>query len=582
MKKSSFFLLFLLSLSLSVFPKLPFIELYSSRFKEKNYCQIKCGKKGGRVVFPITSDPKSFNPIVAQEASTTQITSLIFEGLTRTDPKTLEVLPNLAERWETKDGKEWIFYLRDNIYWNDGEKFTAQDVVFTFNDLIYNPDIPNSARDIFTIKGEKIVVEKIDDYTLKFRLPFKFSPFLRALSQEILPYHKYASLVKEKKFTFSMGLDVKPKDIVGTGPYRIKKYLPGERIVLERNPFYWKKDSCGNQLPYLEEIVFLVLPNLDTALLKFLEQELDYYLLRPQDLAILGPYQEKNDFAIYNTGPSFGSNFLVLNQNPEINPYTKKPFVRPYKLKWFKNKKFRKAISYAIDRERIIDLVMNGLAIAQYSPLTPANNFFYTSEVKKYPYNPQKAKELLKEIGFKDSDGDGVLEDEDNHKLEVTFFTNADNTQRVQIASLIKKDLEKIGMEINFIPLDFTNLVNKLTATYDWEMILIGLTGGIEPYFGKNVWSYKGNLHMWNPTKRALDDYEKEIEEIFEKAGQTLEEEKRKKLFYRWQKIVSEELPLIYTVIPYSLYAIKNKFENLCPTVYGGAFSEIEYIYLKE
>jgi peptide/nickel transport system substrate-binding protein len=272
----------------------------------------------------------------------------------------------------------------------------------------------------------------------------------------------------------------------------------------------------------------------------------------------------------------------VLNQNPEINPYTKKPFVRPYKLKWFKNKKFRKAISYAIDRERIIDLVMNGLAIAQYSPLTPANNFFYTSEVKKYPYNPQKAKELLKEIGFKDSDGDGVLEDEDNHKLEITFFTNADNTQRVQIASLIKKDLEKIGMGINFIPLDFTNLVNKLTATYDWEMILIGLTGGIEPYFGKNVWSYKGNLHMWNPTKKVLDDYEKEIEEIFEEAGQTLEEEKRKELFYRWQKIVSEELPLIYTVIPYSLYAIKNKFENLCPTVYGGAFSEIEYIYLKE
>jgi peptide/nickel transport system substrate-binding protein len=578
MRNNNFFILLILTFILTI-PSLFAVTPFKEPYRDYN---IICGKRGGRLIIPVTSDPKSFNPIVAQETSTTQITSLIFEGLTRTDPRTLEVLPNLAQRWETVDGKEWVFYLRRDVYWNDGEKFTAADVVFTFNSLIYNPEIPTSSRDIFTIEGEKIIVEEIDDYTVRFKLPFTFAPFLRALSQDILPFHKYASVVKEKRFTFSMGLDSTEKDIVGTGPFRLKKYLPGERVVLERNPFYWKKDKCGNSLPYLKGIVFIILPNLDTALLKFLEKEIDYYPLRPRDISLLGPLQRRDNFSIYNSGPSFGSSFLVLNQNPLTNPNTGKPFVPTFKLNWFRNKEFRRAIAYAINRERIIDIVMNGLGVIQHSPLSPANIFFYTKDTKKYNYNPSKAKEILNRLGFKDKNGDGVLEDADGRNLEITLFTNANNTQRVQIATLIKKDLEDIGIKINFLALDFNNLVNKLSATFDWEMILIGLTGGIEPYFGKNVWSYKGNLHMWNPTKQPLYEYEEEIERIFNESVKTLDKNKRKGFFSRWQRIVSEELPLIYTVIPYSLYAVRDKFGNLYPTSYGGAFSEIEYIYIKE
>jgi len=544
--------------------------------------KFECGRRGGKLVLAATSDPKSFNPIVAQETSTTQITSLIFEGLTRTHPLSLEVLPNLAESWQTFDGKEWIFYLKEGARWNDGKELSADDVVFTFNELIYNEDIPTGSKDIFTIEGEKIKVEKIDDHTVKFILPFEFAPFLRALSQDILPAHKYRTLVKNKRFTFGMGLDSAPGDIVGTGPFRLKKYFPGERVVLERNPFYWKKDDCRTRLPYLEEIVFIILPNLDTALLKFLEKELDYYSLRPQDLSILGPRQESDFFTVYNAGPSFQSEFIAFNLNPLANPRNNKPFVSPIKREWFINRDFRKAISYAINRQKIIEVVMHGLGIPQHSSLSPANTFFYTSQVTHYEYNPKKAKNLLSNLGFLDRNKDGLLEDKEGNRLELNFFTNADNTQRVIIGTLIKKDLEAIGVKVHFLPLDFNNLVSKLTATFDWEMVLIGLTGGIEPYFGKNVWSYKGNLHMWNPSGRELFSFEKEIEDIFNMSAKTLDEEKRKELFARWQKIVSQELPLIYTIIPYSLYAVRDKFGNLFPTVYGGAFSEIEHIYLKD
>ncbi|MBP7088218.1 MAG: ABC transporter substrate-binding protein [Candidatus Omnitrophica bacterium] len=565
----------LLSLSAIALAEGLFKELYTDY-------KIECGKSGQRLILSTVSDPKSFNPIVAQETSTTQITSYLFEGLTKVDPLTLEVLPNLAEKWETKDGQEWIFYLRKGVLWNDGVEFRAQDVVFTFNELIYNPDIPSGSKDIFTLEGKQIIVEALDDYTVRFKLPSVFAPFLRALSQDILPQHKYSSLVKDNKFSFALGLDSRPKDIVGTGPFILKQYLPGERVVLTKNKLYHRKDDCGNKLPYLEEIIFIIMPNADTALLKFLEGEIDYYSLRPQDLGILGPLKEKYNFDIYNAGPAFGSDFIVFNQNPQKNTLTNKPFVLPYKLKWFQNKQFRRAISFSLNRKEIVDILMNGLGRPQYSPLSPANTFYYNEKVKEYPYLPEKSKVILAKLGFKDSNNDGILEDSQGRKLEINFFTNANDTQRVQIATLIKRDLENIGIKINFQPLDFNNLVSKLTATFDWEMILIGLTGGIEPYFGKNVWSYKGNLHMWNSSLSPISDYEEEIEEIFNLSAVTLDEKQRKKLFFRWQEIASQELPLIYTAIPYSIYAVRNKFGNLYPTVYGGAFSQIEHIYIKD
>jgi len=578
-KNKSFLVIFLSVLIIFVFSvNANGQRLFQNLYQEYN---LECGKPGGKLVTAVTSGPKSFNPIVAQETSTTQVTSYIFEGLTRTDPLTLEVLPNLASSWQTTDGKEWLFYLRKDVYWNDGVKFTSKDVEFTFNNLIYNPDIPSSSRDIFTLEGEKILVEAVSEYTVRFLLPFTFAPFLRSLSQDILPEHKYSSLALSGRFSFALGLDTKPEDIVGTGPFRLKKYLPGETVILEKNNLYYKKDACRQQLPYLERVIFIILPSQDTALLKFMEKEIDYYSLRPQDLSILGPIQENNRFSIYNAGPSFGSNFLVFNQNPGKNQATDKPFVKPYKLNWFKDKRFRKAVSFAINREEIIGIMMSGLGVAQHSPLSTANIQYYDDQVTKYPYSPQIAKKMLKSMGFSHRNKDGFLEDESGKDLAVTFFTVASDIQRIQVASLIKKDLEAVGIKVYFLPLDFNNLVNKLTATFDWELILIGLTGGIEPYFGKNVWSYKGNLHVWNPSGKPQTDYEQEIEDIFNSAARTIDESQRKKLFSQWQKIASEQLPLIYTITPYSIYAVSDKFGNLYPTVYGGAFSEIEHIYVK-
>jgi peptide/nickel transport system substrate-binding protein len=540
------------------------------------------GRYGGNVVLTTIANPKSFNPITAKETSTTAITAYFFEGLTKTSGITNEVEPNLARSWEVADdGLTWTLHLRDDVKWTDGAPFTADDVVFTYRQLVYNKDIPSSARDIFTIDGKEFEVTKVDDYTVTIKTPVKFAPFLRILEQEILPKHVLEESVKKGTFNSEWGVDAKPATIIGTGPFMLGRYEPSQRVVLKRNPHYWRTDREGNHLPYLDEIIILVVPNIDVSLLKFQEGEADYYGLRGSDYPILKPQEKVKGFTIYRVGPAFGTSWISFNQNPGKNSQTGKPYVDPKKLRWFTNLNFRQAVAYALDRQAMIDLVMNGLGYPQDSSMSPSAGFFYNPNVKKYEYDPERSKRILTEAGFVDRNGDGYVEDPEGNKVEFNLFTNAENTVRVKLADIIRKDLEAVGLEVHFTSLEFNNLVDKLGSTFDWDCILLGLTGGVEPHFGKNVWHSSGQLHEWNPRQKTpATQWEARIDEIFEQGVQELDRNKRKQLYDEWQLIVSEELPLIYTVLPESIFAVRNKFGNLYPTPLGGAFHNIEEIYV--
>lgn len=548
------------------------------------FCQSVSDKYGGQLILATTSDPKSFNAIVAQETSTTAVTGLIFEGLTRTNGVTLQVEPNLAEKWDVDpSGLVWTFHLRPGVLWSDGHPFGADDVVFTFNELIYNENIPTSARDGFTIDGKIFKVDKIDDLTVRFTLPVRFAPFLRGMAQEIMPKHKLKQAVDENKFAFTWGIDTAPQDITGTGPYRLKEYLPGQRVVVEKNPLYWKKSQDGEQLPFISKVIYVIVQNEDMALLKFLEGEIDYASLRGGDYPLLKPREKKGGFTLYDAGADFGSNFLVFNQNPEVNSKTNQPFVDPKKLSWFTNVRFRKAAAHAVDKKEIINILMNGLGYPQDSAMSPSSGFFYNSGVEKYAYDLGKAREILNSAGFIDRNHDGILEDERGNNIEFNLYTNSGSNERMQIAAIIRHDLEKLGMKVNFLALEFNNLVSKLTSDYNWDAIILGLTGGIEPHFGKNVWVSDGQLHLWHPKQKApYTKWEKRMNEIFSAGVQELNEDKRKILYDEWQEIVAQELPVIHTVLGANIFAVRNKFGNLHPTSYGGAFHNLDEIYIKK
>jgi len=550
----------------SVFPEASFS--YSSNKNLEN-------KYGGTIILTTNSDPKSFNPIIAKETSTTLITGFIFEGLTETDGVTLEIKPSLAEKWEKDEtGRIWTFYLRKDVYWQDGKKFTADDVVFTFKKLIFNEKIPTSSRDIFLIDGKPIRVEKIDDYKVRFILPERFAPFLRMLSQEILPKHILEEKIEKGIFTSSWGVNEKLENIIGTGPFKLKDYKPGEWIILDKNSNYWGRDKYGNVLPYLERIVFLIVSDQNVSLLKFKAGETDAISLRGQDYSILKPLEKKENFKIYQPGPSLGEEFITFNQNID-SP------ISSYKIQWFRNKKFRQAISYSIDRDNIIKNIFAGFGISQDGPLNISSGFFYNSKLKKYKYDLNRAKSLLKEGGFLLKNN--ILYDSQNHPVEFTILTNSNNLERVQIASIIQDDLKKIGMKVNLLPVEFNTLVTKLSVSKDWEAVIIGLTGGIEPHSGKNVWHSQGHLHFWNlGPNNKLNEWEKEVDVLFEKGARELNPSLRKKIYDRWQEIVSEELPLVYLPNSIIIYAVRDKFENLKPSVYGGIFHNIKEIYLKK
>jgi peptide/nickel transport system substrate-binding protein len=449
----------------------------------------------------VLSDPKSFNPIMAKESTTTLSTSMMFEGLTTQNAETLEVEPLLARRWSVSDdGLTWTFYLRKDISWNDGHPFTADDVIFTFEKLIYNDAIPSSARDILTIDGQIFKLRKVNDYTVQFTLPVRFSPFLRAMSQSILPKHRLEKIVEDGKFAFAWGIDALPEEIVGTGPFRLKSYYPGERVILERNPHYWKRSEAGHALPYLDGVIMLVVQNENAIILKFIEGDVDYCSVRGSDYPILKPLEADRNFTLYEEGPDFGSNFLVFNQNLGVNEkQAGKPYVEERKLNWFTDLEFRRAVAHAIDREQMIKIVKNGLGHPQHSPMSPSAGFFYNDRVVKYEYDPVKAAQILRDAGYFDRNGDGFIQDKEGNTVEFNLNTNAGNVDREQIAAMIRRDLSQLGMKVNFLTMEFNALIQQLNASFDWDAVLLGLTGGIEPHFGKNVWHSSGQLHLWFP-----------------------------------------------------------------------------------
>ena len=542
------------------------------------------GKYGGKIILAAVSDPKSFNDIVAKETSTTMVTGYIFEGLTRNNAETLKMEPHLAEKWEvSEDGLNWIFYLRKGVKWSDGQPFTADDVIFTFNDLIFNDAIPSSARDIFTIEGKIIKVEKIDNYTVRFILPKRFAPFLRGMSQAILPKHKLEQSVLDGKFNFTWGIDTDPKEIVGTGAFKLAKYRPGERIVFKRNPYYWKKSEAGEYLPFMDEVIYILVQNADTQVLKFLEGELDYCAIGGKHYPLLKPLEKERNFTVYEVGPNFGTNFIVFNQNRGMNPETGEPYVDRMKIKWFTNLYFRKAVAHAIDKTKMITILMNGLGYPQDAAMSPTAGFFYNSQTLKYDYDLSKAKKVLHDAGFMDRNEDGVIEDADGNDIKFNLYTNSNSPERIQIAAIIRRDLMQLGMKVNFLPLEFNALVSKLNASFDWDAIILGLTGGIEPHFGKNVWESSGQLHLWYPLQEEpATQWERRIDDIFNLGVQELDEDKRKTLYDEHQMIISQQLPLIYTVLGSNIFAVRNKFGNLNPTSYGGAFHNLEEIYVLE
>ncbi len=547
-----------------------------------------------RIVQAILSDPKTFNVALSQESP--NIFGLTYEGLVKENPLTGEILPALAESWTISDDKLSItFTLRKGLKWSDGHPLTVDDVVFTYNDVYLNPEIPTNVRDSLRIGKSRSFpkVEKISENQVKFTISEPFAPFLQSAALAILPKHIVEEKIRKRDrdgkplFLSFWGVDTPPEELVVNGPYKLKEYITSQRIVFTRNPYYWEKDEEGNQLPYIEEIVWEIVESTDTALLQFRSGSLDSIAVSPDYFSLLKREEKRGDFTIYNGGPAYGLTFMAFNLNRGYRDG--KPLVEPKKSKWFNNVNFRRAVAYAINRDRMINNIYRGLGEKQNSPISMQSPY-YDPTIKGYDYNPELAKKLLLAEGFK-YDENGRLLDADNNPVRFTLLTNAGNKIREALGAQIKQDLEKIGIQVDFTPIAFNVLVDKLTNTLDWEAHIIGFTGGNEPNDGINLWSPDGNLHLFNqkpqPGRKPIEgrvvaEWERKIGELYVQAASELDFEKRKEIYRETQRLASEYLPLIYLVNPYSLAAVRNRIQGIQYSALGGAFWNIERLKLQE
>ena len=548
--------------------------------------QLPVGYYGGRLIAStIGEGPKTFNPFTAKDATSSQMANMMYDGLVSLNPVTGEVVPKLAKSIDVK-GNKYIIHLRHGIEWSDGKPITADDVIFTWKDIVFAGLGNTSVRDSIIIDGQLPKIEKVDNYTVVFTVPKPFAPFLRILSNPIAPKHYFTSIPNwEKSFDRILATTINPKDIVYSGAFHLKKYVPAQRVVFDRNPNYYEINLDNKKLPYLNQIVYLIVGDLNNEILKFEGKEIDTITLRGATVARYKAKEANSDYYIYNLGADTGTMFLAINLNNRKDDKGKY-YVNPIKQKWFADKNFREAIDYAIDRKSLVTNIAYGLAEPLFTSES-LNGIYLNKSIKGHNRDLSYAKELLKQSGFYYGKN-GFLYDKNGNKVEFDLYTNAGNTERESIGVMIKQDLADLGISVNFKPVEFNTLVNKLTNTYDWDMSIMGLTGSsLEPHNGKNVWASNGPLHLFNqrPVGYSVDDrlsWEKELDNIFEQAALKLSFEERKVYYDKYQQIIYDERPIIYLYSPTRVVAIRRKFKNTYPSTLSGVLYNIEEIFIEK
>lgn len=530
------------------------------------------GHHGGRLVYATISEPKTFNPVIANETSSTDVLDgPVYSGLVEFDNEKQVIKPGLAESWErSADGRQWTFHLRKGVRWSDGEPFSVDDVIFT-SKVIYDEKVAASVRELIKAEGKPWQWEKVDSLTLRVTLPAPYGPVLEVIgSVYIVPKHKLEAAYTEGRFEQMLGINAKPEDIVGTGPYRVAEFRPGESCVLKRNPHYWKVDQNHQRLPYFDDVVFVACPDYNASYLKFQSGDSDIQdPVRPEDAPSLEDDQKRGNFTLYNLGPDIATNFLWFNLNPGKDK-DGKPFLEPYKLAWFKDVRFRRAVSHAMDREGMIRTALQGRGNAQYGLITTANKRWYDPNVPKFEYDPEKAKSLLDEMGLKDRNGDGVREDASGHKVEFVLYTNSENTIRKNLGQVAKDCLTKVGISCVFQPIEFNTLISHIRDDHKYDSIILGLTGGVppDPALSQNVYRSSGVTHQWYPQEKTpATPAEAQVDKLMDVVVQEPDSVKRKAAFDKVQEILADQQFTVGLAREPLLVAVRNRVKGVRPSV---------------
>jgi len=520
-----------------------------------------------RLVISKSAGPRTFNRLLSADEQTNSIGDCLMGRLIHINRQTQQPEAELASSWQvSSDGKTLTCELRRGVKFSDGAPFTSDDVVFTFQ-VLNDPAVASPAS--FDFDGQPMKVEQLDSHKIRFVFPAPYAAAERLFDGvPILPKHILEPAYREGKFAQAWTLSTPPEQIVGLGPFKLKEQVAGQRVSLARNEHYWKTDSAGRRLPYLDELVFNIDPDRGTQLLKFQQGETD--LLSPvnaDDVAALTPMEHQGKIKITDLGAGLIREIFWFNLNGGKQK-NGKPFVDPVKLDWFKDPRFRQAVSYAIDRDAIAKLVFAGKASPQYGFLSSGDKLWLNPDVKKYPYDLERAKSLLAEAGFRSQNGNELL-DSQGRPVNFTLMTNAGNAIRQKMSALIQADLARLGIKVNLATLESRALLSVINESLNYEACLLAIVSGdADPTSHVNILSSGGVTHWWRPRQtRPGADWEARIDDLMKRQMRALDPAERKKLFDEVQAIMADEQPFIFLASRHLIVAAKTDVGNLKPAL---------------
>ena len=529
----------------------------------------KVGKPGGRIVVALRAEPKTLNPLTAADGPSREVISAMQADLVHINRASQLTEPALAKSWKVSaDGLQYTLTLRHGLKFSDGHPVDIDDVLFTFR-VYLDEAVHATQRDLLIVGGKPIVVSRVDAETVKVTLAKPYGVGERLFDGlAILPRHLLEAAYKEGKLAQSGGLGTAAIQWAGLGAFRLKEYVGGQRLVLERNPYYWKTDEQGNRLPYLDEIVFLFVPSADAQVLRFESGETDMISrLGAENFSVLS--RQARDYTMADAGPGLEYNFLFFNLN-ELGE--KAPAEMAHKQSWFRSEKFRQAISLAIDREAIVRLVYQGRGTALWGPVTPGNRRWANAAISYPGRSLDKSRQLLTEAGFRFASGENgeqKLVDADGKAVEFSVITSSSNADRAKMAALIQEDLKQLGMRVQVVPLELRSLIDRVTQTKEYDACVLGIASfDADPNADLNVWLSSGGMHLWNPAqKQPATDWEAEIDRLMQQQLIATNTAQRKKLYDRVQDILTERQPMIFLASPDILVGAKKTIGNFHPAV---------------
>lgn len=524
------------------------------------------GRRGGELVVVQRSEPRTLNPATALDGASRDVLRRLHAGLLQVNRETEQIEPALAKSWTSSaDGSQYKLTLRRGVKFSDGHPFDADDVVFSFR-VYQDEKLGSPNRDLFVVGDKPMVVRKVDQYTVEFELGGPYAVGERLFeSVAILPRHLLEKPYQEGRLPQVWGLSTDPKEMAGLGPFRFKEHVAGERIVLERNPFYWKADRAGTRLPYLDRLVVSIVPTADAQAVRFQAGEADVISrLSAANFDVLSRDARARQYDLTDLGASLEYTFLFFNLN-DIDARALPEVAR--KQAWFRLEAFRQAISLASDREGIARLVYRGRAAPIWGHV-PAGNTWVNASLPKPARSVPRARELLAKAGFT-WQPDGTLVDASRTAVAFSIATNSENAERVRIATILQDDLKQLGMQVSVVTTTLGALTGRLLKTHDYDAAVLGLGGGDpDPNVEMGVWLSSGGLHLWRPgQEKPATPWEAEIDALMLKQIAVRDPAARRRAYDRVQALVAEHLPIIPLVSPNILVGASTGLANFRPTV---------------